>query len=109
MAEERNGRAAFDYFMQNVSRLLADQNFRDVLNELDDGRKETFALLSNDPAAFLRSRRVEIPHDFRVSVNKTSKDAATHGGGGGHIIICDCVEVCFLRWCAIICYCNIFE
>jgi hypothetical protein len=109
MAEERDGKAAFDYFMENVSRLLADQHFREVLRELDEGRKETLNLLVSDPPAFLRYRGVPIPQDFRVSVTKTSKDAATQGGGGGHIIICDCVELCFLRYCVIYCYCKIFE
>ena len=108
MAEEREGRA-FDYFMENVNRLLADQHFREVLRELDEGRKETLSLLVSDPGAFLRYRGVQIPQDLRVSVRKTSKDAATHGGGEGYIIICDCVEVCFLRYCMILCYCTIFE
>ena len=97
MAEERDGKPAFDYFMDNVNRLLADQHFREVLRELDEGRKETLSLLASDPAAFLRYRGVQIPQDFRVSVKKTFKDAATHepvtraeieairGGGGGVI------------------------
>jgi hypothetical protein len=102
MTEERDGRAAFDYFMENVNRLLADEHFREVLRELDEGRKESLSLLASDPAAFLRYRGVQIPQDFRISVKKTSKDAATHGGGQGHIIICDCVEVCFLRYCMIL-------
>jgi hypothetical protein len=109
MAEERDGRATFDYFMDNVISLLADLHYREVLRELDEGRKETLSLLAADPAALLRNRGVKIPQDFRVSVKKTSKDAAISGGGGGPIILCDCVEVCFLRWCSILCYCNIFE
>ena len=111
MAKERDGRAAFDYFWENVSRLQADQHFREVLRELDEGRKETLSLLVSDPAAFLRYRGVQIPQDFRVSVKRTVEDAATHGGGGGQglIIICDCVEICFLRWCTIFCYCKVFE
>ena len=122
MAEQRDGTAPFDYFMENVNRLLADQHFREVLRELDEGNKETLSLLASDPTAFLRYRGVQIPQDFRISVKKTFKDAATHepvtrakieeirgGGGGGHIIICDCIEVCFLRYCSILCYCTIFE
>jgi hypothetical protein len=111
MAEERDGKAAFDYFWENVARLQADQHFRDVLREVDERRKETLSLLVSDPAAFLRYRGVQIPQDFRVSVKRTREDAATHGGGGGqgHIIICDCIEVCFLRYCTIFCYCEIFE
>jgi hypothetical protein len=107
---DAGGRAAFDYFMENVNRLLADQHLREVLRELDEGRKETLSLLASDPAAFLRYRGVQIPQDFRVSVKKTSKEeVASNGGGGGRIIICDCVEFCFLGWCSILCYCRIFE
>lgn len=112
MAEERGGRSPFDYFMDNISRLQADQNFREVLRELDEGRKETLSLLASDPAAFLRYRGVQIPQDFRVSVKRRPHDDAAvkgGGGGGGPIIICDCVEVCFLRYCVIFCYCKIFE
>jgi hypothetical protein len=109
MTEERDGRGAFDYFMENISRLLADQHFREVLRELDEGRKETLSLLASDPAAFLRYREVQIPQDFRVSLKRNSNDAATHGGGQGYIIVCDCLEVCFLRYCSIFCYCKIFE
>ena len=46
MAEERDGRAPFDYFMENVNRLIADQHFREVLRELDEGKKETLSLLA---------------------------------------------------------------
>jgi hypothetical protein len=109
MAEEREGAAPFDYYMESVNRLIADQHFREVLRELDEGRKETLSLLASDPPAFLRYRGVQVPQDFRVSIRRTSKDAATHGGGEGIILICDCLEVCFLRWCSIFCYCRIFE
>ena len=108
--------------MESVKRLHADQHFREVLRELDEGKKDTLSLLASDAAAFLRYRGVQIPQDFRISVKKTFKDAATHepltraeigeirgGGGGGYIIICDCIEVCFLRYCSILCYCTIFE
>jgi hypothetical protein len=109
MAQEPDGRTAFDYFMENINLLLADQHLREVLRELDEGRKETLSLLASDPAAFLRYRGVQVPNDFRVSVKKTSSDAATHGGGQGYIIVCDCIEFCFLRYCSILCYCRIFE
>jgi hypothetical protein len=111
MAEERDGRTPFDYFMENADRLEADPHFREVLRELDEGRKETLSLLVSDPAAFLRYRGVQIPQDFRVSVKRTFEDAVTKGGGGGQgiIIICDCVEVCFMRYCKIWCYCRVFE
>jgi hypothetical protein len=83
VADERDGRNTFDYFMDNVARLQTDQHFRDVLRELDEGRKETLSLLASDPAAFLRYRGVQIPHDFRVSVTKRPHDAVAKGGGGG--------------------------
>ena len=83
MAKERDGKGAFDYFMDNVTRLQADQRFREVLRELDEGRKETLSLLASDPAAFLRYRGVQIPQDFRVSVKKRPHDAAAQAGGGG--------------------------
>jgi hypothetical protein len=73
-------------------------------------------------SAFIRYLGVQIPQDFRVSIKKTFKDAATHepvtraeieeipgGGGGGPIIICDCVVFCFLRYGVIFCYCTIIE
>ncbi len=106
MPKERDRRAAFDYFMENVNRLLADQHFREVLRELDENREEILSLLASDPAAFLRYRGVQIPQDFRVSVKRTSKEAAP-GGGGGIIIECDCIEVCFLNWCTLLCSCKI--
>lgn len=109
MTQEPDGRAPFDYFMENLNLLLADQHFREVLRELDEGRKETLSLLASDPAAFLRYRGVQIPNDFRVSIKKTSSEAATNGGGQGNIIVCDCIEFCFLRYCTIFCYCRIFE
>ena len=111
MAEGRDGRRdTFDYFMENVNRLVSDHHFRDVMKELDEGRKETLSLLVSDPAAFLRFRGVQVPADFRISVKRRPHDdVAKRGGGGGHIIICDCIEVCFLRYCVIFCYCNIFE
>jgi hypothetical protein len=111
MDEEHNEGSAFDYFWDNVNRLQADQHFREVLRELDEGRKETLSLLVSDPAAFLRYRGVEIPQDFRVSTKRTLEDAATHGGGAGQgfEIICDCIVICFLRYCAIYCRCEVFE
>ena len=69
--EEHDGKSAFDYFWENVNRLQADQHFREVLRELDEGRKETLGLLVSDPVAFLRYRGVQIPQDFRVSVKRT--------------------------------------
>jgi hypothetical protein len=111
MVEEQDGKSAFDYFWENVKRLQADQHFREVLRELDERRKETLSLLVSDPAAFLRYRGVEIPQDFRVSVKRTVEDAATHGSGAGQglEIICDCIVICFLRYCAIYCDCVIAD
>ncbi len=109
MVDKSNGTATFDYFMDNLTRLHADQHFREVLRELGEGRKETLSLLASDPAAFLRYRGVQIPQDFRVSVKKRPHDADARGGGQGYFIVCDCIEVCFLRWCSILCTCNVFR
>ena len=47
--EERDGKAPFDYFLDNVNRLQTDPRFREVLRELDEGRKETLNGLSRCP------------------------------------------------------------
>ena len=108
MEEERGERSAFDYFWDNTHRLQADQNFREVMRELDEGRKETLSLLVSDPAGFLRFRGIQIPQDFRVSVKRTVEQVAPGGGGGsGHEIVCDCIVICFLRYCGIICTCRV--
>jgi hypothetical protein len=111
MAEERDGKDPFDYFLDTMIGLESDPRFRQVLREIDEGKKETLNLLASDPGAFLRYRGVEVPQDFRVSVKKRPHDDVAKGGGGGQgpIIICDCIEVCFLRYCRILCYCKIFE
>jgi hypothetical protein len=112
MASEYDRKAPLDYFLDNVNRLQTDPRFRDILRELDEGRKETLNLLASDPSAFLNYRGVQIPDGFRVSFKKRPHDEARPvggGGGGGPIIICDCIEVCFLRYCTIFCYCAIFE
>lgn len=108
MAEKPDERSAFDYFWDNANRLQADQNFREVLKELDEGRQETLSLLVSDPAGFLRFRGIQIPQDFRVSMKKTVEPAVAPGGGGaGYEITCDCIVICFLRYCGIICTCRI--
>lgn len=111
MASEHDRKAPLDYFLDNVNRLQTDPRFREILRELDEGQKETLNLLASDPSAFLRYRGVQIPDGFRVSFKKRPHDDArpVGGGGGGPIILCDCIEVCFLRYCSILCYCVIFE
>lgn len=111
MAEDQDGRSAFDYFWENVNRLQADQHFREVLRELAEGRKDTLSPLVSDPAAFLRYRGVQLPQDFRVSVKRTVEDAAPDGSGAGqgHGIICDCIVICFLQYCAIYCDCEVVD
>lgn len=106
--KEQDRRPAFDRFMEGVNRLLADRNFREVLMELDAEEEEAVSLLAPDPAAFLRYRGVEIPEDFRLSVEKTS-EAATTGGAttGGNRTVCYCLRICWWRWCITICICRI--
>jgi hypothetical protein len=98
-------KAALDDFMENVSRLLADRHFREVLTELDEKREDTLSLLAPDPATFLRDRGVQIPQDFRLSVDMRS-EAAT-GGGGGWQRGCICLVICRGAWCVWICLCRV--
>ena len=109
MAEALDGKSIYDYFMDNVSRIQSDQHFRDVMRELDEGQNETLSLLASDPAAFLRYRGIQLPEDFRVAVKKKPHDVARPGNGGDIIIICHCIEICFLRYCAIYCSCSILR
>ena len=111
MENEHDDRSAFDYFWDNANRLQADQNFREVMRELDEGRQETLSLLVSDPAGFLRFRGIQIPQDFRVSVKRTVEAVAAPGGGTGtgHEIRCDCIVICFLRYCGIICTCRVIS
>lgn len=108
MVKEHDRKAAFDYFMENANRLLADRQLREVLMELDEEGEEAVSQLAPDPAAFLRHRGVQIPEDFRLSVHKTAEPAATKGGGGGGgQTICYCLRICWWRWCVQICICRI--
>ena len=66
MVKEHDRKAAFDYFMENANRLLADRQLREVLMELDEEGEEAVSQLAPDPAAFLRHRGVQIPEDFRT-------------------------------------------
>lgn len=64
MAQERDGKATFDYFMDQVDNLHSDQHFRAILRELDEGRKDTLSLLVSDPAAYLRHRGLRSRRTF---------------------------------------------
>jgi len=97
---------AFEKFIEGVNRLLADQKFREVLMEIDKEEEEAISLLAPDPAAFLRYRGVQIPQDFRLSVEEHS-EAATTGTGTGKRTVCYCLEICWWRWCIRICICKI--
>jgi hypothetical protein len=103
MAEDR--KATLDDFMENVNRLSADRHFREVLAELDENREDTLSLLAPDPATFLRDRGVQIPQDYRLSVDMRH-EAAT-GGGGGWGRTCVCLVICRGRWCFYICVCRV--
>jgi len=39
MVDERDGKAPFDYFLDNVNRLQTDPRFREILRELDEAGK----------------------------------------------------------------------
>lgn len=101
MVKEYDRRPAFDKFMENVNRLLADKNLREVLMELDTEEGEAVSLLAPDPAAFLRHRGVKIPEDFRLSVTE-QVEAAPRGQ-----TVCYCLRICWWRWCITICICKI--
>ncbi len=103
MMKEYDRRPAFEKFMEGVNRLLADRNFREVLLEIDTEEEEALSLLAPDPAAFLRHRGVQIPEDFRLSVEKHSEAATT----GGNRTVCYCLRICWWRWCVTICICRI--
>jgi hypothetical protein len=98
---ERDRTEGFQKFTEGVTALLGDENFREVLVELDAEGEEAASLLAPDPAAFLRQRGVEIPQDFRLSVEKSSQ-----GGAGGRTV-CYCLRICWWRWCISICICRI--
>lgn len=90
----------FNAFLDNVSRLLADDKLREVLHELDSEGEEAFDLLATDPAAFLRYQGVAIPDDYRVSVTRQPEEAAATKGTTATIY---CLRICWWRWCFTIC------
>jgi hypothetical protein len=89
---------AFDKFMGDVNRLLADETLREVLQELDKEETEAFDLLAPDPAAFLRYRGVQIPEDYRITVRQEPQEAAK-----GTTVTWYCLTICWWRWCFSIC------
>jgi hypothetical protein len=104
MAKEQDRKPAFEQFMEGVNSLLADRRFREILMELDAANGEdVVSLLAPDPAAFLRYRGVQIPQDFRFSVEKHPEAVPT---GVGLHINCYCLQICWLRWCVWICICR---
>jgi hypothetical protein len=90
--------AAFEKFMGDVNKLLADERLREVLQELDKEGEEAFDLLAPDPAAFLRYRGVEIPADYRITVEQRTEEAAR-----GTTTTAYCLRICWWRWCITIC------
>jgi hypothetical protein len=105
MAKEQDRKPAFEKFMEGVNGLLADRHFREVLMELDAAQGEdALSLLGPDPAAFLRYRGVQLPQDFRFSVESHGEAATT---GVGIHITCYCLRICWWRWCISICICRV--
>ena len=102
MVSEDDRRAGFEKFMEGVNRLLADDNFREVLLELEAEGEEALGLLEPDPAAFLRHRGVPIPEDFRFSVEERSQARQK----GQRTTVCYCLRICWWRWCIEICVCR---
>jgi hypothetical protein len=102
--KEQDEKAAFEKFLQGVNGLLGDRHFRDVLLELNGAKEDAVSLLTPDPAAFLKYRGIQIPEDFRFSVEKHPAAATT---GTGLKIDCYCLQICWLRWCIWICSCKV--
>jgi hypothetical protein len=101
MVTQDDRKAGFDKFMEGVDGLLSDRNFREVLLELDAEGEEAASLLAPDPAAFLKARGVDIPEDFRLSVNKREEKGAQRR------TVCYCLRICWWRWCISICVCRV--
>jgi hypothetical protein len=107
MVREDDRRSGFERFMEGVNGLLADENLREVLLELDAEGEEAVALLAPDPAAFLKHRGVRIPEDFRLSIEERSEEAAARAGGSRPPrTVCYCLRICWWRWCIEICVCR---
>jgi hypothetical protein len=96
--KEQDRSKAFSKFMEDVSKLLADEKLREVLQELDTEGEEAFELLAPDPGAFLRYRGVKIPADYKVEVQQTA-EARTKGTTTTYY----CLRICWWRWCITIC------
>lgn len=95
---EHDRTEAFEKFMGDVNKLLADERLREVLHELDKEGEEAFNMLAPDPAAYLRYRGVEIPADYRITVEQHAEKAAK-----GTTTTMYCLRICWWRWCITIC------
>jgi hypothetical protein len=89
---------AFGKFLDEVNKLLVNPKLREVLEELDAEGEEAFALLAPDPAAFLRYKGVEIPADYKVTVEQQEERQA-----GRTTVTLYCLRICWWRWCLTIC------
>ena len=108
MVKQYDRGPTFDKFLENVNRLMADKNFREVLHEIDTEEGEAISLLAPDPAAFLRHRGVKIPEDYRISVEEQLADSTpSKPGKPGKQTVCYCLRICWWRWCITICICKI--
>jgi hypothetical protein len=95
---EHDRTEAFAKFIDEVTKLLGDERMREVLHELDTEGEEAVNLLAPDPAAYLRYRGVEIPADYRITVEQEVLERAK-----GTTSTTVCIRVCWWRWCITIC------
>ena len=95
---EHDRTKAFETFLGNTNKLLADATLREVLQELDEEGEEAFELLAPDAAAYLRYRGVKIPDDYRVTVEQRAEQSAK-----GTTTTAYCLRICWWRWCITIC------
>jgi hypothetical protein len=104
--KEHDRTEAFEKFIGNVNRLLADERLREVLQELDKEGEEAFDLLAPDPAAYLRYRGVEIPEDYRITVEQQEEPVEGTTAAARRTRTTTtryCVRICWWRWCVSIC------
>ena len=102
LEEERE--RAFAIFMDGVTSLSTDENFRRVVSELDGCGREVVERAAADPAGYLRLRGVELPEGFQATIVPEHPQGPT-GPGITVPVRCYCIRICFLWWCWTVCIC----